>query len=249
MAGKPNAGVFDSSNLNLYAYTFQNPVKYIDPTGLSIRSKVDYGRFDRHLVGPPRRRRPTYTLPLEGRNIVIRKAGFAFLPYGGKYGYSRRLGSKFHSGADILAPVGSRVLAAGKGEVVRTTYHNKAGKYVTIAYKKGKKTYYVRYLHLSLINVKVGDTVQEGEIIGWTGKTGNARGLPRSQDHLHMDVYLKVGRRRKYVDPHDLFGKAGSKDSEGRTIPQMSLTKADKTAIRNYAAGRAAARAAAAATR
>ncbi|GMT48797.1 MAG: hypothetical protein IEMM0008_0336 [bacterium] len=33
--GRPNGGVLNSSNLNLYAYTAQNPVKYVDPTGLS----------------------------------------------------------------------------------------------------------------------------------------------------------------------------------------------------------------------
>ncbi len=35
LTGKPNGGVFNSFNLNFYAYTAQNPVKYIDPTGLT----------------------------------------------------------------------------------------------------------------------------------------------------------------------------------------------------------------------
>ncbi len=40
--GKPNYGVFDSSNLNLYAYTAQNPVKYVDPDGLAKKRSLLY---------------------------------------------------------------------------------------------------------------------------------------------------------------------------------------------------------------
>ena len=48
---------------------------------------------------------------------------------------------------------------------------------------------YVRYGHLESINVKVGDTVSEGQQIGVMGDTG--RGLPGPNKHLHVSVYPK----------------------------------------------------------
>ncbi|WP_318480673.1 murein DD-endopeptidase MepM [Photobacterium leiognathi] len=90
-----------------------------------------------------------------------------------------------HNGTDFAVPVGTTVLAAGDGVVVKSRYHPLAGNYIVV--KHGRE-YMTRYLHLSKREVKVGDKVKMGQRIAKSGNTGRSTG-----PHLHYEL-LKNGR-------------------------------------------------------
>ncbi|SMY15032.1 murein DD-endopeptidase MepM [Photobacterium aquimaris] len=90
-----------------------------------------------------------------------------------------------HNGTDFAVPVGTTILAAGDGVVVKSRYHPLAGNYIVI--KHGRE-YMTRYLHLSKRQVKVGDKVKMGQRIAKSGNTGRSTG-----PHLHFEL-IKNGR-------------------------------------------------------
>ncbi len=85
------------------------------------------------------------------------------------YGYKL----KPHRGTDYAAPIGTPILATANGTVVESTRRGGNGKYVKI---KHNSTYSTQYLHMKDQNVKKGDFVKQGDVIGWIGMTGNTGG-------------------------------------------------------------------------
>lgn len=90
-----------------------------------------------------------------------------------------------HSGQDFAVPVGTDVVAAHKGTVVKAGPNGAGdgpayGNAVVIKHSNGK---YSQYAHLSKVNVKVGETVKTGEKIALSGNTGNSSG-----PHLHFEI-------------------------------------------------------------
>jgi murein DD-endopeptidase MepM/ murein hydrolase activator NlpD len=84
---------------------------------------------------------------------------------------AKRNGRRMHQGIDLSAPLGEPVLASRTGWVTAAREINGMGKYVFIRHPQGITTLYG---HLSEINVKEGQFVLQGQIIGKVGKTGNA---------------------------------------------------------------------------
>lgn len=118
------------------------------------------------------------------------------------YGFVRRYeypdgtsSNSVHNGYDIAAKGGEEVLASGDGVVVMAQDRVVTGKTVMLALLPGV---YAKYQHLSAINVKVGELVKTGDVIGEVGKTGFATG-----NHLHMELWIS-GR---HVDPSNFFDK------------------------------------------
>jgi murein DD-endopeptidase MepM/ murein hydrolase activator NlpD len=98
--------------------------------------------------------------------------------------------SHFHTGIDLVEPLGSPVLAADDGVVALVGSGSTGyGNYVVIAHAGGLDTLYG---HLSAALVKPGQTVQQGQTIGLEGSTGNSTG-----PHLHFE--LRINQRP--VDP------------------------------------------------
>jgi murein DD-endopeptidase MepM/ murein hydrolase activator NlpD len=97
-----------------------------------------------------------------------------------------------HEGTDFAAPTGTRVFASGDGEVAFIGTQNGFGKVIKLKHPQDTQTVYA---HLSLFtpSLKVGDTVKQGDVIGFVGATGWATG-----PHLHYEY--RVGNR-----PIDLF--------------------------------------------
>ncbi|MFN3975970.1 MAG: peptidoglycan DD-metalloendopeptidase family protein [Aquificaceae bacterium] len=89
-------------------------------------------------------------------------------------------GYEFHSGIDIEAPYGSKVVATADGVVEMAGHYGDYGKTVIIKHPSG---YMTLYAHLSEILVKVGQKVKAGEVIGKVGSTGRSTG-----PHLHYEV-------------------------------------------------------------
>mgnify|MGYP001231264422 CR=1 FL=1 len=85
-----------------------------------------------------------------------------------------------HFGTDYATPVGTEVLSLSDGIVMKSLYNRFAGNYLTIKHTDGN---YARYLHLSQIDVNIGERVTKGQIIGLTGNSGRTTG-----PHLHLEL-------------------------------------------------------------
>lgn len=88
-----------------------------------------------------------------------------------------------HKGLDFSTyRSGDDVVATASGKVVTVTFDNSFGNYVIIQHSHGM---YTRYAHLLRANVKRGQVVSQGEVIGKIGNTGISTG-----PHLHYEVHI-----------------------------------------------------------
>ncbi len=94
-----------------------------------------------------------------------------------------------HKGTDFAASVGTPILATANGTVVKSSYTRGNGNYVTL---KHNGTYSTQYLHMKKRKVKVGQFVEQGDVIGWVGMTGNTSG---------PHVCYRFWKNGKQVDP------------------------------------------------
>jgi murein DD-endopeptidase MepM/ murein hydrolase activator NlpD len=97
-----------------------------------------------------------------------------------------------HAGADLHAPMGTPVFAANRGRVVLAKNLFFTGNTVILDHGLGL---YSLYAHFSRIDVKVGQIVSNGEMIGLSGATGRVTG-----PHLHWGMMVQGAR----VDPFTL---------------------------------------------
>ena len=136
-----------------------------------------------------------------------------------------------HAGIDIAGPVGTLVRAAFAGRVIsvftdsypgdkRYHYGPKTGNHVTIENDDGAVQYYG---HLHTSGEWVGDWVEEGEIIGTRGQTGNVTG-----PHLHFECWSN-DNMNSHFNPRILFKKYGITPGVDSTItPVSSVTPITK---------------------
>ena len=104
-----------------------------------------------------------------------------------------RPGGRRHEGIDIFAPRDTPVLSTTRGIVTRVGTNRLGGQVVWVL-GPGLERHY--YAHLSRhADVREGDRVEAGDVIGYTGNTGNARGGPA---HLHYGIYAHAGARNPY---------------------------------------------------
>ncbi|UKO99646.1 peptidoglycan DD-metalloendopeptidase family protein [Nostoc sp. UHCC 0870] len=88
----------------------------------------------------------------------------------------------FHSGIDLLADVGTPVEAIAPGKVVFAQEQGTYGNLVIINHNGGLQS---RYAHLDSIQVKVGQQLNKGQVLGTVGTTGQPTG---KQSHLHFEI-------------------------------------------------------------
>ena len=115
---------------------------------------------------------------------------------GSQYGYrtdpidgKRRM----HRGQDFAVNLNTPVLATGDGVVTKAQYDSGWGRYVKIDHGYGYETIYA---HLYKINVKKGQKIKRGDVIGKSGNSGRAAGF-----HLHYEVH----KNKKVDDPKKYF--------------------------------------------
>ncbi|AEM80439.1 M23 family metallopeptidase [Streptomyces violaceusniger] len=104
---------------------------------------------------------------------------------GAGFGLAGNLWSHNHSGQDFVVPTGTPVHAAHDGVVVKAG-PNGGGDgpaYGNAIVIKHDNATYSQYAHLSRIDVRIGQTVTEGQQIGLSGSTGNSTG-----PHLHFEI-------------------------------------------------------------
>lgn len=95
-----------------------------------------------------------------------------------RYNLQRRIAfygnqTRAHKGTDYAAPVGTPIIATADGEVIEATRRGGNGIYAKIRHNG---TYATQYLHMKALNVKKGQRVRQGDVIGWIGMTGNTSG-------------------------------------------------------------------------
>jgi murein DD-endopeptidase MepM/ murein hydrolase activator NlpD len=178
----PMGGPFVPVKLSGDASAFDRQLYRINIT----RSQVD--RLNRTLALVP------YRKPVIGEveftsGFVVRSDPFLGRP-------------AMHTGLDFRAQTGDPVRATANGKVVNSGWSGGYGRMVEIDHGNGLST---RYGHLSQIDVKVGDAVKIGQVIGEVGSTGRSTG-----PHLHYETRIDG----EAVDPQK-FLRAGVRLSAG----------------------------------
>lgn len=130
---------------------------------------------------PTPKPKPVYASvwPIAAKHVRVSQ-GFGCTGHGlSSYGRCRR----FHGGYDLVAPAGSKVLAARSGTVVLAGWvDNCGGRQVLI---RSKGNVYLLYAHLSATLTRAGRTVKAGQAIGRVGASGCASGT-----HLHFGASI-----------------------------------------------------------
>ena len=142
-----------------------------------LRGSIDLGKLPEAKAG-------ILSWPIKG---AVLTQNFGNTPYS-KILYN----GKPHNGIDIKASTGTQIFSAERGvvkEIGDTDQYGKGtsrpclsyGKWILIEHPNGLSTLYA---HLSLTRARKGDTIERGELIGYSGSTGYATG-----PHLHFTVY------------------------------------------------------------
>ena len=116
--------------------------------------------------------------PLPQTFTITSQFGYRQDPFTGEVSY--------HNGTDIAAPAGTPILAAASGTVTIANgidpWGGSYGYHIKIDHGGGLETLYA---HCSAICVTAGQQVQQGEVIGYVGTTGNSTG-----NHLHFEAWI-----------------------------------------------------------
>ena len=91
-----------------------------------------------------------------------------------------------HTGMDLSVPTGTPVRAALSGTVTVSQYNSSYGYYVVVDHGNGLSTLYA---HNSKLLVRVGQTVEAGDVVSLSGSTGRSTG-----PHLHFEVRVNGER-------------------------------------------------------
>jgi uncharacterized protein YgiM (DUF1202 family) len=124
-----------------------------------------------------------YVKPLQGSSqttssfIFPAAAGHVSSPFGMRSG-------GMHYGVDLAASGNVQIYAAAAGTVSRSYYSSSYGNVVFITHKINGQLYTTVYAHMKNRAVKEGDTVRQGQLIGYMGNTGDSDG-----QHLHFELH------------------------------------------------------------
>ncbi|MEM9686091.1 MAG: peptidoglycan DD-metalloendopeptidase family protein [Bacteroidota bacterium] len=165
---KIHAAYFEHRGTPIYAFEFKTD---------SIKGTTDY--FDANAKNL---RRAFLKAPVKFSRISSRYNLKRRIAY---YGYKVRP----HRGTDFAANIGTPIMATANGVVTESARRGGNGNYVKI---KHNSVYSTQYLHMQKRNVKPGDYVRQGDVIGWVGMTGNTAG---------PHVCYRFWKNGKEVDP------------------------------------------------
>lgn len=177
-----NCGAASSNEPEVAANSRQNSGVQIGPVNVSSRgvsvgnTTVVSREFLNEKLRPLnilRRGAEEYIFPLSIPAPISSLFGWRVHPIYGDH--------RFHSGTDLSAPMGTPVLATQAGRVAIAD--NLGGYGLTVILRHGDGDIESRYAHLSRIAVRPGEWIEQGEVIGLVGSTGNSTG-----PHLHFEV-------------------------------------------------------------
>ncbi len=136
-----------------------------------VREREAEVREQKQKEEAEKKRLNQWVLPVTGYNLSAR------------FGQQSSLWSSgSHTGLDFAGPSGSEIVSVAAGTVTSAGYEGSYGNRTVVTLADGTQ---ISYSHQSRIAVSVGDQVQPGQPIGYTGATGNVTG-----PHLHLEVEL-----------------------------------------------------------
>jgi murein DD-endopeptidase MepM/ murein hydrolase activator NlpD len=188
----------ESKGLEMHWYTQSPPESYLRKPSKRGMRRRQVGRIIRKTVRPAVAdydvsgviREHSFILPVDARLFRISSRFGPRRKRDGTWG--------FHYGLDLAAPYKTPVRAMAYGVVIEARQAQGFGNTVVISHSNKLKT---RYAHLARYQVKVGDSVAQGQLIGLVGNTGNVRG--KNGIHLHIELLLYG----KQVDPWYIFNE------------------------------------------
>jgi murein DD-endopeptidase MepM/ murein hydrolase activator NlpD len=149
---------------------------------------------------------PTLRFPVEGATAKSVQSFF---------GAARDGGRRAHHGVDIFAARGTPVRAAAGGIVTSVGPNGLGGNTIWITRPTRGESHY--YAHLDRQLVAPGTYVNEGDVIGLVGNTGNAR---TTAPHLHFGIYTTGGA----VDPFPYLAAYSARTTRQTALPTSSAT-------------------------
>lgn len=129
--------------------------------------------------------------------------------------------SSDHKGIDIAATTGADIIATRAGKVIVSQFSNSEGYWIAIDHGDG---FISMYMHNSELLVKVGDDVEQGQVIAKAGSTGVSTG-----PHLHFAI-TKDG---EYVNPEDYVSPANTPTKESDTSGDGTSDIGSSSSLRN----------------
>lgn len=164
---------------------------------------------------------PMFIQPLPYYKKISSKFGPRVHPITGRF--------KVHTGVDFSANHGTPVKATASGIVTKASYFSGYGNYVSIDHAVGLKT---AYAHLSKILVKNGQYVKQGQVIAYSGNSGNSTG-----PHLHYEV-IKNGKHINPLSfvpkqPRQLTGKKLAKFNHFKHSLNLRIAKLNSNKVKN----------------
>ena len=198
-------GVITDLGLDMAQLDAATPRSGVGGPFVAVKLPADAGAFERQLyrinVSRAQMQRLNQTLAL----VPYRKPVIGEVEFTSGFGVRSDpfLGRPaMHTGLDFRAATGDPVRATANGKVVSSGWAGGYGRMVEIDHGNGLST---RYGHLSEINVRVGDIIKIGQVIGAVGSTGRSTG-----PHLHYETRIDGDA----VDPQK-FLRAGVRLSAG----------------------------------
>ena len=150
------------------------------------------------------------------------------------WGYPRMTGTAsehWHQGTDIFATYGSPLIAAENGVIARLGTGTLGGNKLWVVGESGTEYYYA---HLSAFaeGISDGTKVAAGDLVGYVGDTGNAKG---TSPHLHFEIHPEGGDA---VNPYPLLKAAyGSRPVARAVAPEPTVVDPAAVPIEGVAAG------------
>lgn len=165
--GQVKSAIFSHEGDTFYAFYYQPDTTqagdYFDETGKSLRKAF-------------------LKAPLKFSRITSRFTRKRFHPVQKRW--------KAHLGTDYGAPTGTPIISTGNGVVIESAFSRYNGNFVKVRHNS---TYTTQYLHMSRRAVKRGQSVRQGQVIGYVGSTGLATG---------PHVCYRFWKNGQQVDPY-----------------------------------------------
>ncbi len=166
----------------------------------------------------PRARQSAHTNALRTRQLMVPVAGTSPDQVPNNFRARRGL-FRIHGAVDIPAARGTPVLSADDGRVLRLHRNRKGGLTIDATDTSGRFIYYYAHLNSYRRGLAAGDRLVRGQVIGYVGTTGNARG---GEPHLHFQVLARSKNRGRWggdaIDPRPFFRRAGRASGNARAL-------------------------------